>query len=142
MAINEQWLPIISEGIKWVGNKFSKLGPSKKELYMKVSDLEQQVRVLTAGNVALTSSLDLIIQAILNRLESSNDFTINAETICFVGENSGSINTGNSFTVSETSFEDINQIEGMDERFDVSKIFNGVDEEIAHTKIARSSDRK
>ena len=53
MAINEQWLPVIAEGVSWVKDKF---GPSKKELEVRVSDLEKQLYILTAGNTILISS--------------------------------------------------------------------------------------
>ena len=139
MAINAQWIPIISESLSWVNNK---IGPSKKELRIKVSDLEQQVQLLTAGNAALTRNLNLIIQAILNQLQFSNSVIVNADTICLVGKNTGIISTEKNFIVSEKNFNDATQSERKGGKLDVSKIFDGVDEEIARTRISRPSDRE
>lgn len=139
MAINAQWIPIISESLSWVSNK---LAPSKKELNIKISDLEQQVQLLTAGNAALTRNLNLILQAILNQLQFSNSFVVNADTICFVGKNTGIISMEKSFIVSEKDFKDTAQSERKGGKLDVSKIFDGLDEEIAHTRISRPSDRE
>lgn len=139
MAINAQWIPIISEGISWVSNQF---GPSKKELIVKVSDLEQQVQSLVAENVRLTSNMNLIVQAILNQLQASNNFIINADSICLVGKNTGIINTEKSFAIAPTNFKGISQGDRKEEKLDVSKIFDGVDEEIAHTRITQPSNKK
>ena len=139
MAINAQWIPIISESISWVSDK---LGPSKKQLNIRISDLEQQVQLLTAGNDVLTSNLNLIIQAILTQLQASNNFIINADSICLVGKNTGTINTQKSFIVAETNFNDASQGKRGEEKHDISKIFDGVDEEIAHSRVAQPSDRK
>lgn len=139
MAINAQWIPIISESLSWVS---SKLVPSKKELNIKISDLEQQVQLLTAGNAALTRNLNLILQAILNQLQFSNSFVVNADTICFVGKNTGIISMEKNFIVSEKDFKGTTQSERKGGKLDVSKIFDGLDEEIAHTRISRPSDRE
>lgn len=139
MAINAQWLPIISESVSWVNNR---LGPSKKELNVKISDLEQQVQSLAAGNVVLMSNMNLIIQAILNQLQSSNSFIINADSICLVGKNTGVINVEKSLSITEKRLKDTSLEIREEEKLDVSKIFDGVDEEIAHTRIARPSNRK
>ena len=139
VAIDAQWIPVISEGVSWVT---SKLGPSKKELNIKISELEQQVQLLMAGNVALTNNLNLIIQAILNQLQASNSFIINADSISLVGSNSGVINTEKSYIAAEKIYNDIVQSEKKEGKDSVSKIFDGVDEEIAHTRIAKPSNRQ
>lgn len=37
-------IPVVLEGIKWVKDM---LGPSKKELKVKITDLEDQVKILS-----------------------------------------------------------------------------------------------
>ena len=139
MAINESWLPIIAEGVTWVKEQF---GPSKNDLKIQISDLENQVRMLAAGNTALINSLGLITQAVLRQLQSNGYNTVNADTIVFVGENDGSItatskseNFGNSLSadVFPTTQE---------EGFNVAKIFDGIDQEIAQSRISRPSERR
>lgn len=139
MAIDAQWIPIISESISWVSNK---LGPSNKKLNMRISDLEQQVQLLTAENGVLMSNLSLIIQAILNQLQASNNFIINADAIYLVGENAGTIKTETSFIVAEENFRVAGQGKQKGGKLDVSKIFDRVDEEIAHTRVSRPCDWK
>ena len=138
MAINEQWLPIISEGISWVREK---IGPSKKELKIQVSDLEKQVQTLTAGNTVLANNLGLITQAILKQLKSESRFTINADTIVFIGENTGSVDISKPVISGNSISGDVIAKKQVVE-FDVSKIFDGLDEEIAHSRTTKPSDRR
>lgn len=138
MAINEQWLPIISEGISWVKEK---LGPSKKELKIQVSDLEKQVQALVSGNTILVNNLGLIIQAILNQLRTESNYCINADTIIFIGENTGSVDvTKPIISGSSISGDVVSRNQG--EKIDISKIFDGLDEEIAHSRATKPSDRR
>ena len=138
MAINEQWLPIISEGISWVKEK---LGPSKKELKIQVSDLEKQVQALVSGNTVLVNNLGLIIQAILNQLRTESNYCINTDTIIFIGENTGSVNvTKPIISRSSISGDVVSRNQG--EKIDISKIFDGLDEEIAHSRATKPSDRR
>ena len=138
MAINEQWLPIISEGISWVKEK---LGPSKKELKIQVSDLEKQVQALVSGNTVLVNNLGLIIQAILNQLRTESNYCINADTIIFIGENTGPVDvTKPIISGSSISGNVVSRNQG--EKIDVSKIFDGLDEEIAHSRATKPSDRR
>ena len=88
MAINESWLPVISEALTWVREK---TGPSKKELKIKVSDLEAQVKTLASGNAELLMNMNTIVQAILTQLATTEGCYINAETVILVGENKGSL---------------------------------------------------
>lgn len=138
MAINEQWLPIISEGISWVREK---IGPSKKELKIQVSDLEKQVQTLTSGNTVLANNLGLITQAILKQLKSESSFTINADTIVFIGENTGSVDISKPVISGNSISGDVIAKKQVVE-FDVSKIFDGLDEEIAHSRTTKPSDRR
>lgn len=138
MAISEQWLPIISEGISWVKEK---LGLSKKELKIQVSDLEKQVQTLASGNTVLVNNLGLIIQAILKQLRTDGNYTINADTIIFIGENTGSVDVTKPIISSSSICGDVVSKKQVEE-FDVSKIFDGLDEEIAHSRATKPSDRR
>lgn len=138
MAISEQWLPVIAEGISWVKDK---LGPSKKELKICVSDLKKQMQALAYGNSLLSENLSLIIQAVINQLQSEGNYIINADSIVFIGNNDGYIDltapkiTRYSLTHDATFDEKANENE-------VSKIFDGIEEEIAHSRATRPSDRR
>ena len=136
MAIDEQWIPVIREVILWVKEK---LGPSNKELKMQISDLEKQVQALSAGNTTLVYNQRLIIEAVLNHLKSDNSYTINADTIVFVGENMGSFDFTKPIITDSYILGDVatKKVE-----FDVSKIFEGVDEEIALSRATKPSDRR
>lgn len=136
MAINEQWIPVILEGVSWVKEK---LGPSKKELKIQISDLQKQVQALSAGNTALVYNQGLIIEAVLNHLKSDNNYTINADTIVFIGENMGSVDVTKPIITDSYISGDVatKKVE-----FDVSKIFEGVDEEITLSRATKPSDRR
>ena len=138
MAINEQWLPIISEGISWVREL---IGPSKKELKIQISDLEKQVETLTAGNTVLANNFGLITQAILKQLKTESSFTINSDTIVFIGENTGSVDISKPVISGNSISGDVVAKKQVVE-FDVSKIFDGIDEEIAHSRTTKPSDRR
>ena len=62
LAANEQWIPIISEVLSWIKAMH---GPTKRELRIKVSELEQKVQLLTDGNVTLANNIELITSEIL-----------------------------------------------------------------------------
>lgn len=138
MAVSEQWLPIISEGLSWVKDK---LGPSKKELKIQVSDLEKQVRTLVSGNTALVNNLGLILQEIIKQLRADSNYSINANTIIFIGENAGSVDASKSI-ISRSAISGDAVFKKQVEGFDVSKIFDGLDEEIAHSRAKKPSDRR
>ena len=121
MAINEQWLPIISEGISWVREL---IGPSKKELKIQISDLEKQIETLTAGNTVLANNFGLITQAILKQLKTESSFTINSDTIVFIGENTGSVDISKPVISGNSISGDVIAKKQVVE-FDVSKIFDG-----------------
>ena len=86
--INAEWLPVISEGVKWVRDK---MGPSKKELKLRISDLESQVSTLAYGNKELIDNMQIIITAILENLKEDNKLEINADNIILIQDNSGKI---------------------------------------------------
>ena len=132
MAISEQWLPIISEVISWIREN---IGPSKKELKLQVSDLKKQVQTLAAGNAKLIDNLEMIVREILKNLKADNNYTISADTIVFVGS---SIDVAIPSSPKSLIPDDRMPVE----RFEISKIFDGVDEEIAHSRITKPSDRR
>ena len=138
MAINEKWIPVILEGISWVKEMF---GPSKKELKIHISDLEKQIQSVSAGNTFLLQNQELIMQAILNYLQTDSGYTINADTIVLVGENIGSIDIPKT-TMDNTNYYGLSIASAKKEAFDVSEIFKGMDEEIAQAKTTKTSDRR
>lgn len=140
MAINEQWLPIIGTGLSWIKDN---LGPSKKELSMKISELEKQIEKLTASNALSTSQARLITQAILSQLRAENSFTINADTIVFVGTNNGTVKTANP-VIKDSNVQGniVDQHQETEAKFDITKIFDGLDEEIAHARMQKPNNRR
>ncbi len=138
MAINSQWIPIISESISWINNQF---GPSKKELQLKISDLERQVEFLAKGNSTLIENLNSIIQAILLKLNSSNEYIINSDYI-YIGENIGNMKTEKDSASDYRHVDNTSQSRQKKEELDVSKIFDGVDEEISHTRLTNPNHKK
>ena len=138
MAISEQWLPIILEGVSWVKEK---LGPSKKELKIQISDLEKQVQAFAIGNAVLINNFELIIQEILKQLKTDSDYAINADTIVFIGENTGIVDVAKSMTYNCVDSDDVVSKKKIEE-FNVSGIFDGLDKEIAHSRVRKPSDRR
>lgn len=138
MAISEQWLPIIGEGISWVREG---LGPSKKELKIQISDLEKQVQNLASGNVVLTNHLESIVQAILNQLKADSNYTINADAIILIGENTGNVDVTRPIISNSFISGDAISKKQVTE-FEISKIFDGLDEEIAHSRTTKPSERR
>ena len=123
MGFNEQWVPVIAESVKWVKDK---LGPSKKELQIKVTDLESQVKALSFGNATLSKSMEQIITEVLNQLVNGG-YRIVDNTIVFVKDNHGQINVRfNSEQNNETK---------------IRSIFDDIDKEIAQSRLLRSSER-
>ena len=144
MAINALWIPIINEAVSWVAGRFNSNSNSnipQKDLQLKISELEHQVQSLTAGNEMLMQNLNLIIQAVLQQLKDARGFTVNADSIFLIGENSGSIHQEDHSVLSDKNIGGIKQRKKKEEGFDVSKIFDGVDEEISHTRVTKSTDR-
>ncbi|MBR2445423.1 MAG: hypothetical protein IKB28_02005 [Clostridia bacterium] len=132
MVINELWGPIILECVSWVTKK---LGPSKKELKIQISELEKLVQTLSVGNKELIHNQKLILQAILDQLTHENGCKISADTIVFIKENSGSVDITQKSKFSQ-------DITGKKVDFDVSKIFEGVNEEIYQSRATKPSDRR
>lgn len=138
MAINEQWIPIIGECVSWIRET---IGPSKKELKMQVSDLEKQVKNLLNGNTVLANNYSLITQAILKQLKTEKNFSVSADTIIFVGENNGVLDVVNP-VISESFISGNIVAKKQVGQTYVSKIFEGIDEEILEIKNSKPSDRR
>ena len=123
--INAEWLPVISEGVKWVRDK---MGPSKKELKLRISDLESQVSTLAYGNKELIDNMQIIITAILEKLKEDNKLEINADNIILIQDNSG-----------EICFRSTTE-KRNDNHY--SPIFESIDDEITRSRLLRPSDRR
>lgn len=131
MEINEIWIPIIEEAVKWVKNKMK---PTKRELQLKVSDLEEQVKILSYGNKSLSNNIENIMSIIIALLKSDDQYRINADTIIQVIENSGQVHI-----VKE---DKTNNILSRDNKQYIGSIFDNMDEEIEECKLIRPSERK
>lgn len=138
MAINEQWIPIIAGVSSWVKDN---LGPSKKELKIQIADLEKQVKTLSDGNATIVDNMSLIIQAIISQIKSDNNFTINAETIVFIGENCGTVDMPKTTLINSTVSEDV-ILGQLDASNDNIKNFFVSDEELALTRVTKPSERR
>lgn len=138
MAISEQWLPIIAEGISWVREGF---GPSKKELKIQISALEKQVQNLTSGNAVLTNNLESIVQAILNQLKADSNYTINADSIILIGEHTENVDVTKPIISNSLISGELISKKQVTE-FDISQIFDGLDEEISHSRTTKPSERR
>ena len=123
--INAEWLPVISEGVKWVRDK---MGPSKKELKLRISDLESQVSTLAYGNKELIDNMQIIITAILENLKEDNKLEINADNIILIQDNSGTI-----------CFSSITEKRNENH---YSSILDNIDDEITRSRLLRPSDRR
>lgn len=138
MAISEQWIPIVSSAVSWVKDNF---GPTKKELKVQVADLEKQVQALAKGNAAIVNNMSLILQAVLSKIKSDNNYLVNAETIVYVGTNNGTLDIPKtSINSSYISKDTIVQKQVV--KNDFSKDFFVSDEEIALTRTIRPSERR
>ncbi len=139
MAINELWVPVIVEGVKWVIEK----ARSKKSLSVKVSELEEEVRHLTECNQALYQYCQLITKAILDHLQTTNSCSVNAGKIIYIGSNdSDSITTIlPAIPLISPSTEVKDPIPKEEKFLDVSTIFDGIEEDIEERRKLRPSER-
>lgn len=140
MAISEQWVPIIGQAIKWIADR---IGQPRKKLNVEISELEKQVKELTEGNQSMREYCDMITQAVLTELKDNKNYSVTAETIVYVGTNYGNVNTAahidNSLLLNR---QDAAIEANVDGEIDVSKIFDGIDEEIAESRQFRPSERR
>ena len=134
--INESWIPLITEGVSWVREI---LGPSKKELKLRIEDLEKQLQRLSAGNSQHSENLQLILMAILRELKDDRSFEIHANNIVYIGTNSGTV------AVDESEVREISDsivTNNQVAEFDISRIFDGLDSQIAHARLHWPDDKE
>lgn len=89
MLLDEHLIPVIYEGVRWVKER---MGPSKKVLKLRISDLEDRIRDLSSGKQATQQSIEQIMRIILEMLSAERSYIINADTIIQVKENNGQVN--------------------------------------------------
>ena len=138
MAISEQWIPIVSSAVSWVKDNF---GPTKKELKVQVTDLEKQVQALAKGNAAIVNNMSLILQAVLSKIKSDNNYLVNAETIVYVGTNNGTLDIPKT-SINSSCISKDTIVQKQVVKNDFSKDFFVSDEEIALTRTIRPSERR
>lgn len=129
MEMQEQWIPIIAEAVKWVKDKTK---PSKKELQLKVSKLEEQVKILSYGNKSLSDSIEHIMSIVIAQLQLDGQYTISADTIIHVVGNSGQVNIVKEDKTNNTLYSGDKQC--------IETIFDNMDEEIIECKLMRPSE--
>lgn len=138
MAFDEKWIPAILQGAEWLMEKIK----SRKTLSVKVSELENEVKKLTEGNQALYQCFQMITLAILSRVQNEPGISIDAGTIIYVKSDNGTVNmTPLPDNSSHSKKKPLHLDSGEENTVDVSKIFDGVDEEILRKKAFRPSER-
>lgn len=102
MAISEGMLDIVAAGINWITKK---MGPSKKEMRVRIEDLEKELGRLSEGNRALSENVSLMTSAIIAQLKENTGYTINVDidTITLTGVNNGVVQTENRRAVTKTN---------------------------------------
>lgn len=126
MDFDEPWIPIVYEGIKWVKENMK---PTKKELKLKISDLEEQLKILSYGNQVLMDNIDHIMSIILSKLKTEEHYIVNADTFIQVNENSGQ------------AYITTNDKIGNTDKNNTYSIFDNIDEEIMQCRLTRPSER-
>lgn len=99
------------------------MGPSKKELKMRIEDLEKQIQELNKNNKDISDFYEVVIDDLCEKIGSTYSFFIEADTICIVN-NSGQIGSGNS----QSNYIDNNS--SPNSTFDklISRMNKGIDE--------------
>lgn len=141
MAINESWIPAILQGVDWAVEKIK----TKKSLSVKVSELQEEVHKLTESNQALSNNIDEITKAILFEFQNKQGYSINGETIVYIGSNSGNINTVTHTEIPLIPTKQVIQSESdskKGENINAAGIFDGIDAEILREKEHRPSERR
>ncbi len=145
MAISKTLGTFVSTLVSWAMEYFNKnRGSSKKELELPVSVLKKKLEELAAasGNTELVKeNADRIMRAALDQLTTEKNIGIFDNIIIFIYENKGSVDVTKS-TISGSSISGDVVSKKQGEKLDVSKIFDGVDEEIAHSRATKPSDRR
>ena len=136
MANDKTLTPIILECISWVKGM---MGPSKKDMMLRISDLTEKVQSLSSQNDFLYHNQAQIIQSVLEYIGTQHGYTVNVDSIVFVGGNVGTLEV---MKPTVTGSHIIGDVATKQEGFDVSKIFEGADEEIVQAKMFKPSDRR
>lgn len=135
MALEEKWVTIIAAGVDTLRNYIKdSLGPSKKELKIKIEELNKMVDRLADQNMQMSSSMANITQAILDQLSTEYNIAINVDSITIIGQNT----TNNSLTNHQTDDHSVtNQISTRENVSSpkITDVFSGIDEEIASTRV-------
>lgn len=126
MEIDEAWIPIISQSLEWIRGK---MGPSKKDLKIKIEELEEKVNLLSYGNEVLMHNTMQIMEVIISQLKGSGNYVINADTIMQINQDS---NSKLNINLDRTT-EKIEQTKS-DVQFNYS-LFDKVDEEVLQCRL-------
>lgn len=126
MEIDEAWIPIISQSLEWIRGK---MGPSKKDLKIRIDELEERVNLLSYGNEILMQNTIQIMEVIIYQLKGSGDYVINADTIIQINQDNNSILNIN---MGKTT-ENVKQTK-LDTEFNCS-LFDKVDEEVLQYRL-------
>lgn len=132
MEINEQIIPIVYEAIKWIKEKMK---PTKKELQIQVSELEEQVKTLSYGNQNLMENMGQIMCIILSKLQSDGNYIINADNIIQIKDNNAPV------CVMGQGVINIAQVENERKKL-INSIFDNMDDEIIESRLSRPSDEE
>lgn len=105
MAISKEMLEIVMNGIKWVTDKLTSAGTNKRELHLKIDDLEKELVKLSEGNNDIQRNIQLITSAVIAKLKEDPNYSINIDidTITFTGVNNGEVITENRQVIAEAN---------------------------------------
>jgi len=123
--------PVVAEGLRWV---FEELSPSKRNMKIRIVDLETQIKNLTCGNQSLMNSHKQIMRDILEQLKDKKSYAISSEAIAVIKATDGSLDTN------ETKFNQQYSIKKMTTSEHKISIFDGVEDEILLARLKRPSE--
>lgn len=137
MAISEGMLEVVAAGINWITEK---MGSSKKEMRVKISDLESELARLSEGNKNISENIELLKKAIIAQLTENKGYTINVDidTITLTGVNNGIVQTENRRNITKTNniaVKDANVVQFKESGEDNDEPFFVTDEELARLRI-------
>ncbi len=140
MAISEGMIEFVKAGINWIIEKAGKQDTSKKEMQIKIGDLEKEILRLSEGNRALAENMTLITSAVIAQLKENSGYTINVDidTITLTGVNNGNVQTENRQIEMEshnTINEGSNIISNIENGDNDDEPFFVTDEDIARARI-------
>lgn len=132
MGFNDEvavFLPIILEGVKWIKEKMK---PTKQDLKLKISELEEEIKILSYGNQLLINNMELIILKIIDMLKLEKYNIINSGAII-------QINYAQSKNIT-TDMINNKLLKGSGRKLKYP-IFDNAEEEIIKYKLKRPSER-